>query len=103
MTFDVNIALSYFFFLLNDDFKPHLNDLSTIKRIIVLRDLCVGPTSPAEQHGGVGDTQQAVVTEALQHGSVHMEAAGQVLRGEGCPTDEPGQALTHGQCLSQLP
>lgn len=64
---------------------------------------CVGPTSPAEQHGGVGDTQQAVVTETLQHGSVHMETAGQVLRGEGCPTDEPSQALTHGQCLSQLP
>lgn len=65
--------------------------------------LPVGPTSPAEQHGGVGDTQQAVVTETLQHGSVHMEAAGQVLRGEGCPTDEPSQALTHGQRLSQLP
>lgn len=63
----------------------------------------VGPTCPAEQHGGVGGTQQAVVAEALQHGRVHVEAAGQVLRGDGRPTDEASQALTHGQRLGQLP
>lgn len=32
-----------------------------------------------------------------------MEAGGQVLGGDGCPTDEPSKALTHGQCLGQLP
>lgn len=71
---------------------------------LTLKSPCFeGPTCPAEQHGGVGGTQHAVVTEALQHGGVHMEAAGQELGGDGRPTDEPGQALTHGQRLSQLP
>lgn len=32
-----------------------------------------------------------------------MEAGGQVLGGDGRPTDEPSKALTHGQCLGQLP
>lgn len=65
--------------------------------------MTVGPTRPAEQHGGVGGTQQAVAAEALQHGRVHVKAAGQVLGGDGRATDEGGQALTHGQRLSQLP
>ena len=60
-------------------------------------------TCSTEQHGGVGETQQDVVQEALHHGSVHMEAGGQVLGGDGRPTDEPRQALTHGQCPGQLP
>ncbi|KAG7234895.1 hypothetical protein INR49_003632 [Caranx melampygus] len=55
------------------------------------------------QHGGVGDTEQGVVQEALQHRCVHMEVCGKVLGGDGRPADEPSQTLTHGQCLGQLP
>lgn len=32
-----------------------------------------------------------------------MEVGGQVLGGDGRPTDESRQALTHGQRLGQLP
>lgn len=60
-----------------------------------------GVTCSAEQHRGVGDTQQGVVKEALQHGCVHMEACGQVLGGDGRPTDEHSQTLTHSQRLGQ--
>lgn len=63
----------------------------------------MGVTCSAEQHWGVGDTQQGVVKEALQHRCVHMEARGQILGGDGRPTDEPSQTLTHGQRLRQLP
>lgn len=62
-----------------------------------------GVTCPAEQYGAVGDKQQSVVKEALQHGCVHVEACGQVLGGDGRPTDEGSQTLTHGQCLGYLP
>lgn len=65
--------------------------------------VCVGTTSPAEQHAGVGHTQKSVIKEALQHWSVDMEAGGQVLGGDGSSTDEQSQALAHGQCLKQLP
>lgn len=65
--------------------------------------LCSDLTCCAEQQAGVGDTQQGVIKEALQHRCVHMEGGGQVLGGDGCSTNEPGQALTHGQRLGQLP
>lgn len=70
---------------------------------VVQRGACVGPTSPAEQHAGVGPTQQSIIEEALQHWCVDMEAGGQVLGGDGSSTDEQRQALAHGQCLKQLP
>lgn len=63
----------------------------------------VGFTCSAEQHGGVGGAQQGVVQEALQHRRLHVEASGQVLGGDGRPTDEPSQALTHSQRLGKLP
>lgn len=74
--------------------------LQVISGVQTLSD---GITCSAEQHGRVGDTQQRVVQEALQHGRVHLEVCGQVLGGDGRPADEQGQALTHGQRLGQLP
>lgn len=65
--------------------------------------LCCGITCSEDQHGGIGDTQEGVIEEALQHWSVYVEAGGQILRADGCSTDEPRQALAHGQYLHSLP
>lgn len=63
----------------------------------------LGGTSPADQHAGVGQTQQQVVEEALQHRSVDLEVGGQKLGADGGSADEQRQALTHDQRLEQLP
>lgn len=49
---------------------------------------------------GVGEQQQGVVQEALQHGRLHP-GIGQVLTAARRPTDQQGQDLAHGDGLQQ--
>lgn len=65
--------------------------------------VCVATTFPADQCAAVGHAQKSVVEEALHHGSVEVEACGQVLGADGRPTDEQRQSLAHRQRLEQLP
>lgn len=59
-------------------------------------------TFAGAEDGGVGEQQQHVVEEALQHGRLHLGIS-QVLAGHCRPTDQQGQDLAHHDGLQQPP
>lgn len=61
-----------------------------------------GHTFARAQDEGVGEEQQGVVEEALQHGRPHPRNS-QVLAAHRRAADQQGQNLTHHHGLQQTP